>query len=286
MSDNPRCYYEELEIPKTATETEVKKAYRKLALKYHPDKNKDPGAEQRFKCVSAAYEVLSDAKKRQHYDRYGFDDPSSGGPSFRRAGGGGFDPFMRADFDPFDIFNQFFGGNDPFRQFGDDDFFGSSFGSSMFGGRSRGGGSMFGSFADFGSMNMSMGGMSGGCVSTSTSISTTTRPDGTRVKTTTKQTTRDGQTTTTKTVEEVAPDGTKRITSSGDDAAMGIGDQPHASSRGSRGSRRHHSSRAEQQRAEDMQRLREIGPEGTDERVKRKRKEEKKGEMKRGRTNK
>lgn len=283
MSDQQRCYYEELEIPKTATETEIKKAYRKLALKFHPDKNKDPDAEQRFKSVSAAYEVLSDPKKRRHYDTYGFDDPSAGaGPSFRR-GSGGFDPFMRSNFDPFEIFNQFFGGNDPF---GNDDFFGGSmFGGSMFGG-SRFGGSMMGSFSDFGSMNMSMGGggRGGGCVSTSTSISTTVRPDGTKVTTTTKQTTSNGETTTKKTVEEVAPDGTRRITSSGDDA-MRITDETNPSARGSRSSHRHRSARAEQQRAQDLERLREIMP-GTDERVKRKRNEPKKGEMKKGRTKK
>jgi molecular chaperone DnaJ len=67
-------YYEVLGLPRGATQEEIKKAYRKLALKYHPDKNADnPGAEKQFKEVSESYEVLSDEKKRQMYDQYGSD---------------------------------------------------------------------------------------------------------------------------------------------------------------------------------------------------------------------
>lgn len=67
-------YYATLEVPKTATAEEIKKAYRKLALKYHPDRNQsDPKAEARFKQISEAYEVLSDERRRQMYDRYGAD---------------------------------------------------------------------------------------------------------------------------------------------------------------------------------------------------------------------
>ncbi len=101
-----RDYYEVLGVAKGAGAEEIKKAYRKLAMKYHPDRNQgDAGAEEKFKEASEAYEVLSDDKKRQLYDQYGHDGVKG---SF---GGGGFD-FMRdfthgADFS--DIFSQIFG---------------------------------------------------------------------------------------------------------------------------------------------------------------------------------
>lgn len=66
-------YYRTLGLPKTATEEEIKKAYRKLALRYHPDKNKAAGAEDKFKEIAEAYEVLSDKNKRETYDKYGED---------------------------------------------------------------------------------------------------------------------------------------------------------------------------------------------------------------------
>ncbi len=95
-----RDYYEVLGVEKDAQPPDIKKAYRKLALKYHPDKNKDPGAEDRFKEVSEAYSVLSDEQKRVQYDRFGHAAPQGfGGPG--------------ADFDPFDVFRSFaqsFGG--------------------------------------------------------------------------------------------------------------------------------------------------------------------------------
>lgn len=64
-------YYKVLGIAKGATEDEIKKAYRKQALRHHPDKNKSPGAEDKFKEIAEAYDVLSDAKKKEIYDRYG-----------------------------------------------------------------------------------------------------------------------------------------------------------------------------------------------------------------------
>lgn len=64
-------YYKILGITKTAKDDEIKKAYRKMALRYHPDKNKTIGAEEKFKEVAEAYEVLSDKKKRDVYDKYG-----------------------------------------------------------------------------------------------------------------------------------------------------------------------------------------------------------------------
>lgn len=64
-------YYKILNLSRSATDDEVKKAYRKMALKFHPDKNKTPGAEEKFKEVAEAYDVLSDKKKREIYDQYG-----------------------------------------------------------------------------------------------------------------------------------------------------------------------------------------------------------------------
>ncbi len=96
-----RDYYEILGVSKSASAEEIKKAYRKLAVKFHPDKNPgDAAAEEKFKELGEAYEALSDADKRAAYDRYGhaaFSGPGAG------AGGGGFH-------DPMDLFSQVFGG--------------------------------------------------------------------------------------------------------------------------------------------------------------------------------
>ena len=109
MADNKRDYYEVLGVGKSATEDEIKKAYRQLAKKYHPDVNPgDKEAEAKFKEVNEAYAVLSDSEKRAKYDRFGHAafDPSAGGGS----GFGGFGGFGGADFDFGDIFSSFFGG--------------------------------------------------------------------------------------------------------------------------------------------------------------------------------
>ena len=87
MAQEKRDYYEVLGVSKTATDAEIKKAYRKLAMKYHPDYNPgDKDAEEKFKEVNEANEVLSDPKKRQLYDQYGF---AGVDPSYAAQNGGG-----------------------------------------------------------------------------------------------------------------------------------------------------------------------------------------------------
>lgn len=122
-----RDYYDVLGVAKTSSAEEIKSAYRKMALKWHPDRNQDKKAEaeQKFKEINEAYQVLSDPQKKQQYDQFGHAafDPASGmggnpfaggfqqGPftwSYRTSGGAGAQDF---DFgDPFEIFEQFFGG--------------------------------------------------------------------------------------------------------------------------------------------------------------------------------
>lgn len=140
-------YYDILGVSKNTSSTEIKKAYRKQALEWHPDKHKDnkEAAEKRFKEINEAYQVLSDAEKRRAYDQFGHAAFSPGGAAGVPGGFGGFQqgqtpfgtwrvytstsskgrpapgwnggsPFAGFDFgDPFDIFEQFFGGASPFR---------------------------------------------------------------------------------------------------------------------------------------------------------------------------
>ena len=99
MPTEKRDYYEVLSVSRTATEEEIKRSYRKLAVKYHPDKNPDdPHAEEKFKELGEAYDVLMDGDKRAAYDRFGHAAFSQG-----IGRGGGFH-------DPFDIFREVFGG--------------------------------------------------------------------------------------------------------------------------------------------------------------------------------
>ena len=98
-----KSLYETLEINEGADAAEIKKAYRKLARKYHPDVNKDPEAEEKFKEINAAYEVLSDVQKKQQYDQYG--DSMFGGQNFHDFAQG-----QGAGVDLDDILRQMFGG--------------------------------------------------------------------------------------------------------------------------------------------------------------------------------
>ena len=108
-----RDYYEVLGVSKSASEDEIKKAYRKIAIKYHPDRNPgDKEAEEKFKEAAEAYDVLHDVQKRQQYDQFGFDGPM---------GGGGFGGFGGASMNMDDIFSMFgdiFGGRGGFGGFG------------------------------------------------------------------------------------------------------------------------------------------------------------------------
>ncbi|MBQ3866262.1 MAG: molecular chaperone DnaJ [Clostridia bacterium] len=115
-----RDYYEVLELQKGASEDEIKKAYRRLAKKYHPDMNPgDASAEVKFKEVNEAYSVLSDPEKKGRYDQFGFAgvDPSYGAGQ-GGAGFGGFSGFGGMDFDVGDIFSSFFGGSSAARRNG------------------------------------------------------------------------------------------------------------------------------------------------------------------------
>lgn len=108
-NENKRDYYEVLGVEKNAAEAEIKKAYRRLAAKYHPDVNHEAGAEEKFKEINEAYEVLSDADKKARYDQFGF---AGVDPNFNAGGnpfGGGFGGFSGFG-DLGDIFGDFFGG--------------------------------------------------------------------------------------------------------------------------------------------------------------------------------
>ncbi|CAF2992126.1 unnamed protein product [Rotaria socialis] len=109
-------FYKILGLSKGASDDDIKKAYRKLALKYHPDKNKDPGAEEKFKEVAEAYEILCDPKKKELFDKYGEEGLKANGGTGGGGGGGG-QQFFYSNVDPHQTFRMFFGGGDPFAMF-------------------------------------------------------------------------------------------------------------------------------------------------------------------------
>ncbi len=121
-----RDYYQILGVIKTASPDEIKKAYRNLARKHHPDIDKSAGAEERFKEINEAYQILSDQQKKEAYDRFGHSafEPGAGGSPGSSSGGFRYQygPGVEFDFDfggfrdPFDIFEEFFGVRSPFQR--------------------------------------------------------------------------------------------------------------------------------------------------------------------------
>ena len=122
---NKRDYYEILGVSKTATDEEIKRAFRKLAKTYHPD-NKQTGDEAKFKEVGEAYAILSDPTKRRQYDQFGHQ-------AFTNNGGANYSGFSAEDIDLGDILNDIFGGN--FGGFGSGF---SGFGESTYSGLAEG----------------------------------------------------------------------------------------------------------------------------------------------------
>ena len=153
MSSNQKDYYEVLEVSKEATPEEIRKAYKKLAIKWHPDKHVDDKkeAEEKFKEIAEAYSVLSDPDKKKEYDTGGFDFED-------------FDDFD--NFDPFAMFESFFGPrhgkHGGFGNFGfgfdddEDDFFGGGFGMKGMGKGFGFGDEDFGFDKDFGLLDVSV----------------------------------------------------------------------------------------------------------------------------------
>lgn len=182
-------YYDVLGVSRSASPEDVKKAYRKQALRWHPDKNPDnkEEAERKFKELAEAYEVLSDRRKREAYDTYGKDRIPNNTGSSSHPTPEDFPGFTFTFRSPEEVFQEFFGGQDPFANFFDDFAFGGGMHSGFHGhpGTSRLGPSRFFSFPsagvhDFTSSSSSMAGMDwmdsiGGGMGNFKSVSTSTR---------------------------------------------------------------------------------------------------------------
>ncbi|XP_045070101.1 LOW QUALITY PROTEIN: dnaJ homolog subfamily B member 2-like [Coregonus clupeaformis] len=182
-------YYDILGVSRNASPEDIKKAYRKQALRWHPDKNPDnkEEAEGKFKELAEAYEVLSDRSKREVYDTFGEDRMPNNAGSSRHPAPEDFPGFTFTFRSPEEVFREFFGGQDPFANFFDDFAFGRGMQSGFHGhpGASRLGPSRFFSFPsagvhDFTSFSSSMGGMDGvnsmgGGMGNFKSVSTSTR---------------------------------------------------------------------------------------------------------------
>eukprot|EP01065_Artemidia_motanka_P013298 TRINITY_DN1733_c0_g1_i4.p1 TRINITY_DN1733_c0_g1~~TRINITY_DN1733_c0_g1_i4.p1 ORF type:complete len:324 (+),score=116.39 TRINITY_DN1733_c0_g1_i4:229-1200(+) len=200
--------YAILELPRSASAEDIRRQYKRLAVRWHPDKNPDnrDGAERRFKEIAEAYEVLSDPARRRNYDAHGTTRPAAGA-------GGGFPAHGGMPFrDPFELFREFFGGQDPFAPFFrggpgmmfggfDDPFFGgtSGFGMSPFGGAGMMSGMM--------SQMQQMGGGGGMMMSGSSSFSSGGL-GGVQQSVTQHTVIRDGRQVTRKVTRTTQPDGT------------------------------------------------------------------------------
>ncbi|KAL1510151.1 hypothetical protein AB1Y20_006482 [Prymnesium parvum] len=191
-------YYELLGVSRSADEGAIKKAYRKLAVQWHPDKNPDrrEEAEEMFKLIAEAYEVLSNKEKRLAYDRYGKEGVTGGAST-------GVHSFNDAE----EIFKSFFGGADPFESF-----FRGGFGGG-FGGADDPFGSVFGGGGGMKSMfSSSFGGGMGGGFGSSTSISTTVINGVKVTKKTTTTTDANGKQTTVVEESRTGADGRTETT--------------------------------------------------------------------------